>query len=96
MLPINLDPNISISSISIPFFGMMLLTLVVWVYMYIRRITWILKNNVATAELKTPEALNQIVPEVINRPANNLKNLFELPVLFYARLYLSIYISTSE
>ena len=67
----------------LPFFGMMLLTFLVWVYMYFRRITWIIKNDIATEKLKTPESLNQIIPEAVNRPANNLKNLFELPILFY-------------
>lgn len=73
----------NIPNILVPFFGMMFLTLIVWIWMYIARISWILKNNISAEKLKTPEALNQILPEAINRPANNLKNLFELPVLFY-------------
>ncbi|MGI9326137.1 MAG: MAPEG family protein [Pseudomonadales bacterium] len=69
--------------ILVPFFGMMLLTLVVWIYMYTKRLTWFIQNPEAGAEIRTPEQLNSIIPESINRPSNNLKNLFELPVLFY-------------
>lgn len=85
------------SNILVPFFGMMLLTLVVWIWMYIVRISWILENNISAEKLKSPEALNQIIPEAINRPANNFKNLFELPVLFYITcLYLIFLQQTSQ
>lgn len=71
---------------------MMLLTFIVWVYMYYRRITWIIQNDIASDKLKTPEAIDRIIPESVNRPANNFKNLFELPVLFYAVcIYLLIF-----
>ncbi|MGK7961421.1 MAPEG family protein [Crocosphaera sp.] len=62
----------------------MVLTLVVWIYMYIRRLSWIFANKPESSFLSTPEKFTQITPEVINYPANNLKNLFELPILFYA------------
>ena len=80
------------NNILVPFFGMMLLTLVVWVYMYLRRINYILQNGVAIDKLKNYEAIERIIPEAVNRPANNLKNLFELPILFYVVcLYLLIF-----
>lgn len=71
------------AQILIPFFGMMLLTLVVWVYMYVRRLSWFFANPELGAEIRSPEQLNTVIPEPINRSSNNLKNLFELPVLFY-------------
>ena len=40
----------------------------------------------------TPETIVERLPEAINYPANNLKNLFELPVLFYA-LCLLLYVT---
>ena len=72
------------NSLVIPFFGMMGLTIVVWVYMYARRLSYVLAKGISAQDLTTPEKLNQLVPESINAPSNNLKNLFELPVLFYA------------
>ncbi len=72
------------NAIFIPFFGLMLLTMAVWVLMYIRRLSWISANSPDPQSISTPEKLNQVLPEAVNYPSNNLKNLFELPVLFYA------------
>lgn len=67
----------------------MFLTFVVWVYMYIRRIAFITANNIRSQDLAVPAALAQISPPAISNPSDNLKNLFEIPVLFYAlTLYL--------
>ncbi len=71
-------------NIFIPFLGVMVLTLLVWVYMYILRLSWIASNKPDSSLLSTPEKLTEIIPETVNYPANNLKNLFELPILFYA------------
>jgi hypothetical protein len=74
-----------------PFFVMMLLTLLVWVYMYIRRIRFITKNNIDPKDLAVPGALAQLSPAAVSNPSDNLKNLFEIPVLFYAlALYLFV------
>ena len=67
-----------------PFFATMVLTLVVWLYMYMRRISFITKNNVSSKDLAVPGALAQISPAAVSNPSDNLKNLFEIPVLFYA------------
>ena len=74
-----------------PFFATMLLTLLVWVYMYIRRIRFITKNNIDPKDLAVPGALAQLSPAEVSNPSDNLKNLFEIPVLFYAlALYLFV------
>jgi len=73
------------------FFATMLLTLLVWVYMYIRRISFITKNNINSKDLAVPGALAQLSPAAVSNPSDNLKNLFEIPVLFYAlALYLFV------
>jgi hypothetical protein len=72
-----------------PFLSTMLLTLAVWVYMYIRRISWIQSNKITPKQLAVPGALAQLSPPVVSNPSDNFKNLFEIPVLFYAlALYL--------
>jgi len=72
-----------------PFFATMLLTLCVWVYMYARRITFIQSNKINSQDLTAPGALAQMSPPAVSNPSDNLKNLFEIPVLFYAlALYL--------
>lgn len=72
-----------------PFFAMLLLTLVVWVYMYVRRIRFIRKNDVSPKDLAVPGELARISPPEVSNPSDNLKNLFEMPVIFYA---LSLYL----
>ncbi len=73
-----------------PFFAMIFLTLVVWIYMYIRRISFIRSHNFSAKEL-TPLAFAQLSPPKVSNPSDNLKNLFEIPILFYAlALYLFV------
>ncbi len=78
------------TAIFTPVFAMYLLTLVVWVYMYIRRIGFIKGNALGPEEL-TPHALERLSPPAVSNPSDNLKNLFEIPVLFYVlALYLYV------
>lgn len=78
------------SAIFAPFLAMMFLTLVVWVYMYVRRIRFITGHQLTPAELARPGRLAELSPPEVSNPSDNLKNLFEIPVLFYAlALYLS-------
>ena len=74
-----------------PFFGMLVLTFVVWAVMYTRRISWIVKNKIDTRDLNTPEKGAALAPESVAFPSYNLKNLFEMPAIFYALcLYLFV------
>jgi len=74
-----------------PFFATMLLTFAVWVYMYARRIPFIRSSGLTPGELAIPGRLAEISPAEISNPSDNLKNLFEIPVLFYAlALYLYV------
>jgi len=74
-----------------PFFAMMMLTLVVWLYMYARRIAFLNRQQIEPDSL-TPMKLAEISPPAVANPSDNLKNLFEMPVLFYA-LALYLYVS---
>jgi len=74
-----------------PFFATIMLTLVVWVYMYTRRIHFVTSNKLRPDDLAVPGALAQLAPPLVSNPSDNLKNLFEMPVLFYAlALYLFV------
>ena len=78
------------SAIFAPFMTVMLLTLIVWFYMYSRRIPFLQKSKTNLNTL-TPAELARISPAAVANPSDNLKNLFELPVLFYALvLYLQV------
>jgi hypothetical protein len=65
-----------------PFFAMILLTFVVWVYMYVRRIRFITSRKLTPKELE-PIAFAQLSPPSVSNPSDNFKNLFEIPILFY-------------
>jgi hypothetical protein len=79
------------SAIFGPFLATMLLTFVVWVYMYVRRIAFINGQGISPVELAVPGKLAELSPPEVSNPSDNLKNLFEMPVLFYAlALYLFV------
>ena len=67
-----------------PLLALMLLTLVVWVYMYVRRIAFIRRERIDARRLEIPGELARVSPAAISNPSDNLKNLFELPIVFYA------------
>jgi len=67
-----------------PVVALMLLTLLVWLYMYAKRIPYIVGHKIPGKLIATPELLNARLPQELSYSSNNLKNLFELPVIFYA------------
>lgn len=78
------------TAIFAPFFLMLLLTLVVWVYMYAKRIPFIQKSNLSPDQL-APLEFARIQPPDVANPSDNLKNLFEVPTAFYGlALYLYV------
>jgi len=52
--------------------------------MYVRRISFITRSKISPADLAVPGELARRSPPAVSNPSDNLKNLFEIPVLFYA------------
>ena len=52
--------------------------------MYIRRTSYLVGNRIDLRKVDTPEKAAAVVPGDVSLAAYNLKNLFELPVIFYA------------
>ena len=77
-----------------PVIGMLLLTAVVWLVLYARRIPAMLEVGLPTQTWTTPDKTAELLPETVNYPANNLRNLFELPVVFYT-LCLLLFVTDS-
>ena len=74
-----------------PFFATIFLTIIVWIYLCIRRVHFIKTSKFPVEKMKRPEELDRVSPPAVLNPSNNLKNLFEVPVLFYAiSLYLFV------
>jgi hypothetical protein len=72
-----------------PVFATVSLTFLVWTYMYVRRIRFISASGIGPQELAVPGELERRSPPEVSNPSDNLKNLFEIPVIFYAlALYL--------
>ena len=80
--------------ILVPFLGMMVLTAVVWVVLYARRLPAMRKVGKPAQAYRTPDRGAELLPESVSYPANNFRNLFELPVLFYG-LCLYLYVTAT-
>jgi len=96
MIPVQDDGCQSMSDEQIlqPFFGMMLMTFAVWTYMYIRRVSYLRRERVDLRKVDTPAKADAGIPADVNLPAYALRNLFELPVIFYA-LCLYLYVTAN-
>jgi len=77
-----------------PVIGMMLLTVLVWVVLFLRRIPAMKESRLPTQTWTTPDKVVELLTEAVNNPANNFRNLFELPVVFYA-LCLVLFVTDS-
>jgi hypothetical protein len=78
-------------AIFLPMLATMTLTAIVWFYMYARRIPAMRRARVSVQTYTTPDKVTEHLSEEVNNSANNLKNLFEVPVLFYGLcLYLFV------
>ena len=80
------------TSLALPLLAMLLLTLVVWVVMFIHRVGYANANGIDAQKMKTPSDVARLLPDEVSGSGNNFKNLFEIPVLFYVMcLYLTVF-----
>jgi hypothetical protein len=66
-----------------PMMAVVTLTAVVWFAMYVTRVRAMRQAGKPVQAYTVPDRITEFLPEKANYPANNFKNLFELPVLFY-------------
>lgn len=79
----------SFKPILIPLLVQVLLTFSVWIYLFAWRIPEIKRKGIDPQRLQDRAAAHDLLPDSANA-SNNLKNLFELPVLFYTAVLLSL------
>ena len=79
----------SFKPILIPLLVQVLLTFSVWIYLFAWRIPEIRRKGIDPQRLQDRAAAHDLLPDSANA-SNNLKNLFELPVLFYTAVLLSL------
>ena len=73
----------------LPLLAQVFLTFVVWFYLYALRIPEIRSKGIDLKDLKDRAESHRLLP-VSAAASNNLKNLFEMPVLFYAAVLLTL------
>lgn len=76
-----------------PFLAMMVLTFVVWIALYFTRVRYLVNARIDPQKVASRREADAVIPDDVNRAANNFKNLCELPVLFYA---LCLYLYATE
>jgi len=75
--------------ILLPLLAQVLLTFLVWIYLYITRFREIQRKNLSPQQLAHRSGAQALLTDS-SGPADNFRNLFEMPVLFYAAVLLSL------
>ena len=74
------------TSILTPVLALIVLTLVVWVWMYATRIPAMQRAGIASQNARFPGSLD-VLPDVPRQIANNYNHLMEQPTIFYAMVF---------
>ena len=78
-------------SLALPMLGMLSLTLLVWIYMFVQRVGYMTANAIDIEDVRSPDQVAAQIPPESSSASHNFKNMFELPVLFYVVcLYLMV------
>lgn len=80
------------TGLALPMAGMLTLTFVVWIYLFIQRVGYMNAHQIDAELLKAPSNTQALIPPEHSSGSNNFKNLLEVPVVFYAVcLYLTVF-----
>jgi hypothetical protein len=80
------------TSIFLPLFAMVALTFMVWVRLYVDRISELRNRRISAQDISTARQMSERLRNT--NAADNFKNLFEMPVLFYV-FCLTIFVTQS-
>ena len=72
------------SLILLPALVLMLITMLVWSNLFVRRIIAVKAAGLNIQDYPTPEKFNEVLSDRVQAPANCFRNLTEAPVIFYA------------
>ncbi len=78
----------------LPVLAQIALTVLVWCWMYLTRLSSMIRNRVAIEDLRTEEGYQRI--RDATNPSDNFENLFEVPVLFFVLMLLLIHGGDSD
>lgn len=79
----------SFNPMLLPLLCMVLLTFVVWIYLFAVRIPETSRNRINLQDLRDRAQAHQLLTASA-AASNNLKNLFEMPILFYLAALLAM------
>jgi hypothetical protein len=79
----------------LPLLAQVGLTFLVWFYLFARRIPEIMQKRIDPNDLKDRVEGHALLPDSA-AASNNLKNLFEVPVLFYLGILLSLVLMVQD
>lgn len=66
-----------------PVLAMLVLSFVVWIWMFATRFHYFARKKIDPQSVNTPTAVYRTLPPYAANPGYNFGNLFEMPVLFY-------------
>jgi hypothetical protein len=75
--------------ILLPLLAQVLLTFLVWIYLYITRLREIQRKQISPQQLANRSGGQSLLTDSAG-PADNFKNLFEMPMLFFLAVLLSL------
>jgi len=79
-------------ALAMPMLVMLVLTMLVWVYLFLQRVGYATANKLDIEDMKSPQDVATLIPAENSSASNNFKNLCEMPVVFYATcLYLTVF-----
>lgn len=73
----------------LPLLAQVFLTFVVWVYLYVTRLAEMSRKNIDPQHLASRTGAQALLTGSAG-PADNFRNLFEMPVLFYVAVVLAL------
>ena len=76
-----------------PVLAMVFLTFIVWIHMYVVRLSEMKTHGIGPEEMT---AFNRNLPARIVTSGDNLRNLFEMPILFYVAATMIILTEVSD
>lgn len=78
--------------LAMPMLGMMVLTGLVWIYLFVQRVGYASANKLDIEDMKSPGDVENLIPAASSSASHNFRNLCEIPVVFYAIcLYLTVF-----
>ena len=79
-------------ALAMPVLATLILTLLVWIYLFVQRISYSRGHGIDIEAFKTPGDTAALIPGPDSTASNNFKNLLEMPLVFYTIcFYLTIF-----